>query len=686
MRAFIGVHAHERHSGEAAIDLTLRGAVLTDLGRQRPINEDWAGSRNPEGARRSIWAVADGVSGFGTGREAARLAVETSVQVVADDARPAETALREAFARVNHLLLEKGRVGTRGPGEARGPTAPSHPTAHVTTLLVVSIEADRAVLANVGDCRAYLVRGGQALQLTRDHTWVADQVAAGALQPREALSHPRRNAITRCLGQEPNVVPDIVRRRLVGDDVLILCSDGLTRHVADHEIARASGIGGPDQIARALIELANARGGSDNIAVAVIQTSDPTTRAGGGDVRPAASRAGLATGTTYESSRSSRGTNDVIARPPAREPGRRVTSERVTAAPRTPGVDTTLHQRILNSVSSGIVTLDRAGVVISVNPAAQAMLSLPEGGAIGRPLASLVPPDLLRGLGLTFTGDELGSTIHGADLAGELPERGRVYFRHRLSPLRDEHGVVDGYILVLDDETDRVRLEQDRRDAHVERERVQAIFGRYVSPAVYDEIMRRGLDASGVVGEQREITVLFADIRGFTGLAERLTPVEVVELLNRYLGLATDVIFRNNGTIDKFMGDAVMALFGAPVPIPGHPLLAVRAALAMQEAFARLPANDSSRASFGIGINTGEGIVGTIGAPRLMSYTAIGDVVNVAARLQSEARPGEILIGADTHRQVAATIEAEPLGTIYVKGRLAPVSTYKVSGLRAGEV
>ncbi len=193
------------------------------------------------------------------------------------------------------------------------------------------------------------------------------------------------------------------------------------------------------------------------------------------------------------------------------------------------------------------------------------------------------------------------------------------------------------------------------------------------------------LHASGVVGEQREITVLFADIRGFTGLAERLTPVEVVELLNRYLGLATDVIFRNNGTIDKFMGDAVMALFGAPVPIPGHPLLAVRAALAMQEAFARLPANDSSRASFGIGINTGEGIVGTIGAPRLMSYTAIGDVVNVAARLQSEARPGEILIGADTHRQVAATIEAEPLGTIYVKGRLAPVSTYKVSGLRAGE-
>jgi adenylate cyclase len=176
--------------------------------------------------------------------------------------------------------------------------------------------------------------------------------------------------------------------------------------------------------------------------------------------------------------------------------------------------------------------------------------------------------------------------------------------------------------------------------------------------------------------------VLFADIRGFTAMAEQLAPTEVVGVLNGYLTAATDVIFAHRGTIDKFIGDAIMALFGAPVALPDHPLLAVTAALALQRALDALPPTRGRRVSFGVGVNTGVGVVGTIGAPRLLSYTAIGDVVNVAARLQGEARAGEVLIAEDTYRRVADAVDVEPLGSTYVKGRVAPVQTYKVRGLR----
>jgi adenylate cyclase len=263
-------------------------------------------------------------------------------------------------------------------------------------------------------------------------------------------------------------------------------------------------------------------------------------------------------------------------------------------------------------------------------------------------------------------------------MAGPLPGRGYVHFEHRLSPLRDESGATIGYVLVLEDHTERDILEQDRRRATAEREKVQKIFENYMPPQVFQELLRRGPEGTGIGGDRRELTIMFADIRGFTGMSERLQPEEVVDLLNSYLAAATDVVFEHKGTIDKFIGDAIMALFGAPVPIQNHALQAVRAAMAMQRRFAETPVRGGQRASFGIGINTGQGIVGTIGAPQLMSYTVIGDVVNVAARLQGEARAGEVLVTEDTYRLIADHVDSEELGSLYVKGRLAPVTMYKV--------
>jgi adenylate cyclase len=268
-------------------------------------------------------------------------------------------------------------------------------------------------------------------------------------------------------------------------------------------------------------------------------------------------------------------------------------------------------------------------------------------------------------------------------MAGTLPGRGYVYFAHRLSPLRDEAGTTVGYVVVLDDHTEREQLERERRRATAEREKIQKIFEHYMPPQVFQELLRQGPENTGISGDRRELSVMFADIRGFTGLSERLEPEQVVDVLNGYLASATDVVFEHQGTVDKFIGDAIMALFGAPVAIQDHALQCVRAAMAMQRRFAETPTTaGAQRASFGIGINTGQGVVGTIGAPQLMSYTVIGDVVNVAARLQAEARAGEVLITEDTFRLVMNYVETEELGAIYVKGRLAPVTMYKVTSVR----
>ncbi len=217
---------------------------------------------------------------------------------------------------------------------------------------------------------------------------------------------------------------------------------------------------------------------------------------------------------------------------------------------------------------------------------------------------------------------------------------------------------------------------------------VRRSLERYVSIEVAREILERG-DEVELGGIRRRITVAFCDIRGFTTLSEHHSPEEVVDLLNRFFTRISSPILRHGGTLDKYIGDAIMAFWGAPVARQDDPIRAVRCALDMlreSAAFsAELEAQGETPLSVGIGINTGWAIVGNIGSPARMGYTAIGDTVNIASRLQDLTKEyqAELLIGHATFEEIEDLFEAERIGLVSVKGRTEPVAIYRVIGEKA---
>ena len=217
-----------------------------------------------------------------------------------------------------------------------------------------------------------------------------------------------------------------------------------------------------------------------------------------------------------------------------------------------------------------------------------------------------------------------------------------------------------------------------------EKEMIKRAFTRYVAREVVDEILK---DPERLVltGERREVTVLFCDIRGFTPLSERLDPEGVVLLLNEFYNLMIEMTFRNDGTLDKFLGDGVMCIFGAPIARADHAMQAVRTALDMQAGIAalsdRFALSGRPPIAVGIGVSAGEVVAGTVGSEDRMEYTAIGDSVNLAARLESIARPGQILISQHTFAMVEDRVHAKAMGAVRVKGKEDEVEVYEVIGL-----
>jgi class 3 adenylate cyclase/DNA-binding response OmpR family regulator len=216
-----------------------------------------------------------------------------------------------------------------------------------------------------------------------------------------------------------------------------------------------------------------------------------------------------------------------------------------------------------------------------------------------------------------------------------------------------------------------------------EKQIIRNVFERYVTPTVVEQLLSSP-NTVALGGARQSLAVVFADVRGFTTLAEQLQPEMLFDALNYHLSLGAQAVLSHEGTLDKFMGDAIMAFFNAPLPQPDYVLRAVAAAIDMQ---ANLAAKVTAvplrlRLQFGIGIACGEAVVGNIGTAQLMNYTAIGHSVNLARRLQEAAKGGQILIDESTYQAVQRHVKTKALGDLEVKGFSAPVPVYEIIGWR----
>jgi adenylate cyclase len=336
---------------------------------------------------------------------------------------------------------------------------------------------------------------------------------------------------------------------------------------------------------------------------------------------------------------------------------------------------------IFASIASGVITTDTLGAVTAFNRAAERILALPGERALGRPYG-----EVLAGLGderlaeIVERAAAEGTTTVGHVVERELPERGAVSLQLSVSALRAGEGEGEplGVAMVVDDLTELRRSQRQTRE-------IQQLFGRYVHPTVVRQLLADP-QALKLGGETREISVVFADIRGYTRLAEQAPPDALIRVLNTYLDILTEAIWHEEGTLTMFIGDALMAIFNAPLPQPDHPARAVRAALGMRDALDRFHAERGlhpSPVNYGIGVSTGPAVVGNIGArDRLQNYTALGDTVNRAQRLQASAAPNQILLGAPTYLAVAGLVRARELEPLQVKGKTQPIPAYELLGLR----
>ena len=210
------------------------------------------------------------------------------------------------------------------------------------------------------------------------------------------------------------------------------------------------------------------------------------------------------------------------------------------------------------------------------------------------------------------------------------------------------------------------------------------LFRQYTSADVASALIADPEQAA-LGGALREVTVLFADLRGFTSFAEQFPPEHVVAMLNRYFGVAAPVVIAHGGTVTTFIGDALMALFNAPTYQSDHALHAARAALALQAAIEDIAADRPDWPRFKVGVNTGPALVGNIGSTERRTYTAIGDTVNLAARLESCAEAGQVVIGPRTYAVLGPLAVTHPLGALHVKGRRDPVDAFALTGLCVDE-
>jgi adenylate cyclase len=268
--------------------------------------------------------------------------------------------------------------------------------------------------------------------------------------------------------------------------------------------------------------------------------------------------------------------------------------------------------------------------------------------------------------------DELVTAIETAAETGATV-RTRLVAAH----LSDRFGLTEGQADILAEAAEALAVE--RREV-----RKLGLFRRYLSPEVATALLADP-DRTDLGGSIREITVLFADLRGFTTFSERTDPAAVVTLLNTYFGGVVPVVLAAGGTVIQFIGDAIMAIFNAPMAQDDHALRAARAALGFQEVVDRLAVGHPDWPRFRVGIATGPALVGNVGSDEVRSYSAIGDTVNLAARLESWAEVGHVVISAATAERLAGLATLRPVGELELKGKTEPVEAYELVAVSSAD-
>ncbi len=328
-----------------------------------------------------------------------------------------------------------------------------------------------------------------------------------------------------------------------------------------------------------------------------------------------------------------------------------------------------LMEDVFSSIASGVITADQQDQITLCNHAAEKILAIPEDQLMGNKLEQILRPlgsDLERKLREVKETDQ---PCVGLELHSVLETRGPIDLRLNLTPLKTTEGETRGVALVLDDLTEQRHLEGQRR-----------LFERMVSPAVIDQLDPDGVQLGGHIAD---ITTLFADIRHFTRFSRSTKPEMLMKVLNRYMAVAAQSVLNEEGTIDKFDGDAIMAWFNAPIPQPDHTLRAARAALALIQAVSEVHEEmpEAFRLSFRVGIHIGEALLGLVGTEQRLDYTAIGDSVNIAKRLQEHASEGQILISKAVRDRIKDKIKTKPASPIPMEGKEKPVKVFELVGL-----
>ncbi|MEK7807568.1 MAG: adenylate/guanylate cyclase domain-containing protein [Chloroflexota bacterium] len=328
-----------------------------------------------------------------------------------------------------------------------------------------------------------------------------------------------------------------------------------------------------------------------------------------------------------------------------------------------------LLDNVFASINSGVITTDVGDSVTLFNRAAETILNVKSDQVIGKKYDTVLPP-IDGKLAQTLTAVKTADKSFALEANPSVLGRGAVDLSLSITPLKNAEWETQGAAIVVDDQTERKRLRSKFE-----------LFQRMVSPAVIERLDPNQLKLGG---DRQEVTCIFADIRGFTNFSEHLDPVVLLDVLNRYLGAAAEAVLVQEGTLDKFLGDAVMAIFNAPYQQEDHTMRAVRAAIQMRDDILALHQvmEPQYRLSFGIAINVGEAVVGLVGTKNRLDYTAIGDTINTTKRIQENAKAGQVLISDAAYDRVKKFIKATAQEPMKVKGRTQPVQVYEIEDLK----